>query len=68
MAALMKRYGGHPYERGDMLDFKTVDPDKPFDENLRALGYNYKELVGLPYTLILFIHIDILYTYPIPYT
>lgn len=41
----MKRFGGHPYERGDMIDFKTIDPTKPFDETLRALGYNANELV-----------------------
>jgi hypothetical protein len=43
--ALLKRYGGHPYERGDLLDFKTIDPSRPLADNLAALGYNANELV-----------------------
>lgn len=46
MKALMKRFGGHPYERGDVLDFKAVDPDRPIHENLLALGYHNNELVS----------------------
>lgn len=46
MAALMRRFGGHPYERGDMLDFKAVDPTKNAYENFLSLGYNNNELVG----------------------
>lgn len=45
MAALVKRFGGHPYERGDALDFRSVDPDKSIHDNLLALGYNNNELV-----------------------
>jgi hypothetical protein len=26
--ALMRRYGGHPSEQGDMLDFRALDPTK----------------------------------------
>ncbi|GBF90673.1 hypothetical protein Rsub_03245 [Raphidocelis subcapitata] len=44
MGALMRRYGGHPYERGDVVDFKTVDPTRPLAENMEALGYNRNEL------------------------
>lgn len=46
MSALMRRFGGHPYERGDMIDFKALDPSKPMWENMAALGYNNNELVG----------------------
>jgi len=45
MAALMRRFGGHPYENGDMMDFKTLDPKRPLHENLLAIGYNNNELV-----------------------
>jgi hypothetical protein len=45
LTALLRRYGGHPYERGDMIDFKTVDPTRPLAENMAALGYNRNELV-----------------------
>ena len=45
MRALMKRFGGHPYERGDALDFRAVDPDKSIHDNLLALGYHNNELV-----------------------
>lgn len=44
MGALMRRFGGHPYERGDMIDFKTVDPSRSLLENMQALGYNHNEL------------------------
>jgi hypothetical protein len=45
MAALMRRFGGHPYEQGDVLDFKALDPTKSVYDNLLAMGYNDNELV-----------------------
>lgn len=38
LKALMQRYGGHPYETGDMIPFKLLDPAAPLSENLAALG------------------------------
>eukprot|EP00878_Enallax_costatus_P015949 GHUV01016722.1.p1 GENE.GHUV01016722.1~~GHUV01016722.1.p1 ORF type:complete len:458 (+),score=126.66 GHUV01016722.1:249-1622(+) len=45
MAALMQRFGGHPYETMDMLPFNVVDPVKKTPlENLWAMGHNRNEL------------------------
>lgn len=46
MAALMQRYGGHPYDTMDNLPFNVVDPVKKTPlENLWAMGHNRNELV-----------------------
>eukprot|EP00200_Dunaliella_tertiolecta_P002578 CAMPEP_0202351510 /NCGR_PEP_ID=MMETSP1126-20121109/8116_1 /ASSEMBLY_ACC=CAM_ASM_000457 /TAXON_ID=3047 /ORGANISM="Dunaliella tertiolecta, Strain CCMP1320" /LENGTH=564 /DNA_ID=CAMNT_0048943621 /DNA_START=107 /DNA_END=1800 /DNA_ORIENTATION=+ len=42
--ALMRRMGGHPYDRTDMIPNKVLDPSKPVAENLDALGYNHLDL------------------------
>jgi hypothetical protein len=46
MAALMARFGGHPYEKGDMLRFNVVDPQKSLRTNMSTMGYHEHELVG----------------------
>lgn len=47
IAALMQRFGGHPYETMDMLPFNVVDPVKKTPlENLWHMGHNRNELVG----------------------
>lgn len=47
MAALMQRYGGHPYDTMDNLPFNVVDPVKKTPlENLWAMGHNRNELVS----------------------
>jgi hypothetical protein len=46
MAALMARFGGHPYDQMDLLPFNVVDPVKRTPlENMWGMGHNRNELV-----------------------